>query len=623
VCAKQLLTTYLGLSDFHYSTTHSPFMTKVRDTIMTGNCRFILRNKPPYLTSPVQKVKQFHLDPSRGVKPMEDLIPPPTFSDHTLPFNWAYHQNEHIRRGVDPTSGQTVLINYSAPKKMNTYYIPHTTISVPKEPQEQLSPSEAPILEELLTEMRIAFEERPIWTRRALGNRVGQRENSYNFRRAMSYVGYQFRGGPWRDGVIKYGVDPRTDTQYRIYQTLFFKIFDEAEKGSGVPWMDGRIEYSRKPNDDVNDRNSHIFDGTSVKLDGKVWQICDITDPLLSRLLSTNNLRSDCDVDVDGWFCNGTMAKVKAIMRAKISAIRLGRSITEQDFKTTLQIPDHVEGKTSAKKINVPVPDWRVERDQKGKLGVDASLSGLRRREAKNEKGIGTRGNNKIRVGSARGGRGGSVETRGGEGDEGGEGSVDTYGDGNSQGEHDAEGDLEAATPEIIPVVRERRKKTSGKMRVGSRLWRRKPEDRETFGALPAATQVPISAAAIPGFYGGGPLGREAGSKSSISQDDSIATDTNEGRTGSIGAATSGSVAEVDPRILETMHALNDQGGFETIEEGQFEKALGNPFLPGEFVDEDEGDDGEEDEVEEEDEDMDDEQDPEEEDDMDDGEDAF
>jgi hypothetical protein len=39
-----------------------------------------------------------------------------------------------------------------------------------------------------------------------------------------------------------------------------------------------------------------MFDGKSVSVDSKVWQVCDITDPLLSSMLSTPDIREDCHV---------------------------------------------------------------------------------------------------------------------------------------------------------------------------------------------------------------------------------------------------------------------------------------------------------------------------------------
>jgi len=295
----------------------------------------------------VESLRKFKLDPSRGVKENEELIPPPTFSDKTVPINWGYHQNSTIKVTTDQTTGKTILTNQSRAPKINTYYIPFDTPTVPSAPPPLPLPD--PILQSLLTELHAVLAERPIWTRRAILNRISRSNPGiYLLKPAIQYIGYQFRGGPWRDAIVRYGIDPRSSPEYRIYQTLFFKIVDHepAASAAGKPWHDKRSEYTRKAHPETLDPNSHIFDGTSISLDGKIWQVCDITDPLLVRLLSTPTLREKCDLHSDGWFCNGTWAKVRAIMRTKISAIRIGREMLDSDFAQTLQLPDVVKNKT-------------------------------------------------------------------------------------------------------------------------------------------------------------------------------------------------------------------------------------------------------------------------------------
>jgi hypothetical protein len=298
----------------------------------------------------VESLRKFKLDPSRGVKQNDEVIPPPTFSDKTIPVNWGYHQNSNIKVTTDQQTGETILTNQSRATKINTYYVPFDTPTVPTSPP-SLPPPE-PILQSLLTELRLALSERPIWTRRAIMNRIPRSNPGiYLLKPAIQYVAYQFRGGPWRDAIVRYGIDPRSSPEYRMYQTLFFKIVDNPEPPAPnasldrKPWQDKRSEYTRKANPDTLDPNSHVFDGTSVSLDGKIWQVCDIADPLLVRLLSTPTLRSECDLHSDGWFCNGTWAKVRAIMRTKISAIRIGRELSEADFYQTLLLPDDVKDK--------------------------------------------------------------------------------------------------------------------------------------------------------------------------------------------------------------------------------------------------------------------------------------
>ena len=295
----------------------------------------------------MESLRKFKLDHSRGVKENDELIPPPTFSDKTIPVNWGYHQNSTIKVTTDQTTGETILTNQSRAPKLNTYYVPFDTPTVPTSPPPLPAPD--PILQSLLTELRHALSERPIWTRRAIMNRIPRNNPGiYLLKPAIQYIGYQFRGGPWRDAIVRYGIDPRSSPEYRIYQTLFFKIVDHKPAGStaGKPWHDKRSEYTRKAHPETLDPNSHVFDGTSVSLDGKIWQVCDITDPLLVRLLATPLLREKCDLHSDGWFCNGTWAKVRAIMRTKISAIRIGREMLEADFSQTLQLPDDVKDKT-------------------------------------------------------------------------------------------------------------------------------------------------------------------------------------------------------------------------------------------------------------------------------------
>ncbi|KFZ09673.1 hypothetical protein V502_08571 [Pseudogymnoascus sp. VKM F-4520 (FW-2644)] len=349
---------YRGLSDFHYSTTHGNYMTKFRNTIMTGD---------------LDKIKQYKLDPSRGPRQMTELIPPPTMTDHPLPFNWGYHQNPTIRVTTDHQTGKKTLINHSTPARLATLYVAHDIPVTPSGPTNP--PPDDPLLISVIEELQAALSERPIWTRRAIMNRIGASPGVYLLKPAMQYVGYQFRGGPWRDAIIRYGVDPRTDPKYRFYQTLFFKIYDEVEKVPGQPWTDIRSEYTRRAQVTDVSLDSHIFDGTKLSLDGKIWQVCDITDPMIQRLASTSTLRSTCDLEVNGWYCNGTWAKIKAVMRTKISAIRAGKHVPDEAFETVLKVPDLVEEKAKAGKVSIPMPDLK-----KVGIKVGESVNGARKK---------------------------------------------------------------------------------------------------------------------------------------------------------------------------------------------------------------------------------------------------
>lgn len=121
----------------------------------------------------------------------------------------------------------------------------------------------------------------------------------YHARQAWAYVGYVFPTGPWKDALIRFGVDPRSDPKYRFYQLLKFKLVTDLQKDPSTntnQWFDERVKYKRSMPKKMRDESSHLFDGTRVVPDGKVWQICDITDPLIRKILDTENIRETCDV---------------------------------------------------------------------------------------------------------------------------------------------------------------------------------------------------------------------------------------------------------------------------------------------------------------------------------------
>ena len=175
---------------------------------------------------------------------------------------------------------------------------------VPQGPTDDTTPFEVldPGLQRLIEHVRALLDERPMWTRRALSNQVRTTEWVILGKHVYQYIGYMFRSGPWRDVVIKYGVDPRTDPKYRIYQSIMFQ-FDAAStsvipKTTNASRRGGR-GGARQPGPrptPTHSKNSHVFDGVNVEMDGKMWQVCDITDPQLKELLATTELRKQCDV---------------------------------------------------------------------------------------------------------------------------------------------------------------------------------------------------------------------------------------------------------------------------------------------------------------------------------------
>lgn len=166
-------------------------------------------------------------------------------------------------------------------------------------PSPGLTPIEdlEPALQRFIHGGRKAIEERPIFTRRALFNSIpgddmallGQNMTKY----APQYIGYTFASGPWRDAIVRFGIDPRSDPKYRIYQTTMFQL-EPGRQGSWAKYNGARPRSSRSQQEIA--KQSHLFDGVNVGKDGKVWQICDITDPFLTNMIANSDLRAQCHV---------------------------------------------------------------------------------------------------------------------------------------------------------------------------------------------------------------------------------------------------------------------------------------------------------------------------------------
>ncbi|CZS94154.1 uncharacterized protein RAG0_04205 [Rhynchosporium agropyri] len=350
---------YRVMSDFHQSSSNAEFMPKFTETLLTGK---------------IENIRKFKLDERKGWKPMEDIVPPPILSSHALPFNWGWHQAVHLRQEKD-TEGNRILVNHSKPEKGGVQYLSHENVKeVPQGPNRDLPTDEATL--ELIDTLKKAMEERPIWTRRSLLNRVGNVSGIYTFKQAIPFVGYQFKGGPWRDALIKFGVDPRKDKKHRQYQTFFFQFIEETKEFEGEPWRDSRPNFNISKSHGITHTNddTHVFDGKKLTLDGKIWQACDITVPILVTMMENAPYRDTCENISDGWFCNGTIAKFKGIMKTKLIAIKAKRQVSDSEFENALAIPDIVPDRLS-KNIPVPLPDLGLSKEKLDEMERNGELN--------------------------------------------------------------------------------------------------------------------------------------------------------------------------------------------------------------------------------------------------------
>lgn len=360
---------FRGAADFYWDMSQSSFAQNYVNQALSADGRMCSSFPSSCLSDflPVEKLKDFRFTSARDIVPNVDVLPPPIFTHMGLPFNYFYSQNPYVRQTED---GDT--INLTAVKQVG-YFISGDD-PTPKEPQIAADMSD-PRMVDAIAQLEEAFQERPVWTRRSLLNRVdGKLKNWNELKKYLNYVAYQFKGGPWRDGVVPYGLDPRGDPKYRIYQTVMFKLSVRARASQGQTWHSLRKAQSGVGGENIRGpvhsgtSDSHVFDGQTYHTDGKVWQLCDITDPLLKEMIDEAAVRPTCDIG-SGWYHGGVWAKIKAIMKTKLVAIQFGRHLTRSDFAATLDAGNMTPVRDGQTTFKLPLPNLRL---------TDAELTALR-----------------------------------------------------------------------------------------------------------------------------------------------------------------------------------------------------------------------------------------------------
>ena len=211
-----------------------------------------------------------------------------------------YRQNPSVKRVVDG-SGNVTTVNVHASPKTGNPPLPFDIEVVPQAPPPDLPAIETltPAMQRLINSTLRIMQDRPIFTRRALYNCMPGNDwdivGHNSAKHVYQYVGYMFSSGPWRDAVVRYGVDPRTDPSFRIYQTMIFMLETES-KDTRAKYTRTRLD--RTKSEQVLRKESHLFDGMTVSTDGKIWQVCDISETFLKNILSTPNLRKECHVRI-------------------------------------------------------------------------------------------------------------------------------------------------------------------------------------------------------------------------------------------------------------------------------------------------------------------------------------
>lgn len=232
-------------------------------------------------------------------------------------------------------------INLQKRFQYNSYIILRPTDDVvPTQPKPTLQPESSltPYLQTLVAQIRDLLKERPIITRHMLYNKLGWDKRT-RLRQAAVYCGYFFESGPWREALIAWGIDPRKDPEYRKYQTVSFMSYKKRGTARHHDAFDKHVqELSRMTAEQLE--HQHTFDGIHASDTGNTFQFCDITDPLLAKMLATENIRTTCAPTFQGWYHVGTWAKATVILKDKMNTIIGGEVPDNTLYQRVCQWPE-------------------------------------------------------------------------------------------------------------------------------------------------------------------------------------------------------------------------------------------------------------------------------------------
>lgn len=154
----------------------------------------------------------------------------------------------------------------------------------------------------MVSKLKAVFEERPVLTRIYANSKVP--EISYtDLAKILPVFAFCLVDGPWRNCWLKYGVDPRSDPRYRMYQV--------------VQCRNNLISESLEPAEHgTEDVPEYQFYGTTAGTHFGSYQFIDIHYKPLTDLVQSATPVTAC-MKQDGWFPKGFVNNVRRIIRRR------------------------------------------------------------------------------------------------------------------------------------------------------------------------------------------------------------------------------------------------------------------------------------------------------------------
>ncbi|KAL5487831.1 TFC1 [Sanghuangporus weigelae] len=353
---------FRSMADFQYNPDPSDPVVQFRSAMDRMDVEYIRNYRiPPEKEDYELPTDEMEVDGSSHPGPSKSnlrLIPPPVFTRQTLPQIYNYKANplSVVTSYIDSQTGEEKkrLINKSRWKGYGPATLSFSDKVVPSEPPEVIPKTVKDEEQRLVDILKQKFEERPCWTKVAILNQFDAKDarEITNSKYLLPMVSYVFADGPWRDIHLRFGYDPRVDPSARFYQRLYFRNINHpiVRPSVLIRRMDQRITErpgsmppvswtgaQSAPASSSEEPPSHIFDGRHITKETAAFQLCDITDPLLSELIEDEEgVRDECN-ERDGWYTTEAIERIKTVLRHKFFALLEGHIPSDEECRALLE----------------------------------------------------------------------------------------------------------------------------------------------------------------------------------------------------------------------------------------------------------------------------------------------
>ncbi|ORX49133.1 hypothetical protein DM01DRAFT_1338319 [Hesseltinella vesiculosa] len=300
---------FRSLGDFQYLVPETDPIYKMHKDLRVGH---------------VENIKEFQL--SFDDKTLDNLqnLPPPAFSAAEVPSKYEFKQNAPVMRVRIKQPDGTYKMKLVNRTVIQARLLTSAAFEAENVPTKSNHPLPDPIGNtiQVIDKLKELYKSRPIWSKTALKYRLTLDERKY-LNDALPHFAYTFQTGPWRDCWIPYGLDPRKNKKYHIYQQLDFRISPQAKtkvRAQRALHVRNHVDQDARRGGLPSEPSVYEFDGERIPSRSAWFQMCDITDPdFVDIICNPNYLHDGPPTKRYGYYYPSAFLAVRAGIREKHS----------------------------------------------------------------------------------------------------------------------------------------------------------------------------------------------------------------------------------------------------------------------------------------------------------------